>query len=234
MNKKVLIVVAFCFTATLLIPPVFAPPANNLFEMVQNIQTGVTTIISDLSTMSGVLTNVQTKVDSIISALSTMSGEMTTLYQKLWSDSDSVKSDTSRITTTQANLGEWILPAYTVEGFYDIVNVWVGDFYGDGVAQFTVTAKSEYLDGILEVWVDVGGDASADMPALKLEATVDENYGTTTFVGSWFSIRLNLGDDPPTFDKQIEWAYMVVAPPGAEIHELTSPPPPPAPTPPPS
>jgi len=205
MNKKILVVIAFCLIATLLIQPVFAPGANNVLEIVKDIQTTVSTIVSDLAN----------------------------LYQKLWSDTDSVKNDTERITTTQANLSDWKLPAYTTAGIYNIVSVYVGDFYGDGVAQFTVTAKSEYLDGILEVYVDVSGDASADMPAMMLEATVDKNYGTTTFVGSWFSIRLNLKDTSPSFEKQIEWAYMVVAPPGAKITEVVSPPPPPAPTPPP-
>ena len=197
MNKKILIVISVCLAATLLISPVFAPSANSLLVVIKDIQTNVNTIVLDLAT----------------------------LYQKLWSADDSIKNDTSLITTTQTNLGEWTLPQYTPREttvFYQIMRVMVTE---GKAAQFTVTAKSvAYLnDAKIEVWVDVNDDNTAN--ALALEVEMDSStptYGTATFVGNSFILRLNVHEDPGNtvpFDKEINWAYTVVAPPGVEITE---------------
>jgi len=69
MNKKILIAISFCLVATLVISPVLAPPGNNLLELVKDINAKVNTIITDLANLN----------------------------QKLWSDSDSVKNDTTKV-----------------------------------------------------------------------------------------------------------------------------------------
>ena len=59
---------------------------------------------------------------------------------------------------------------------------------------------------------------------MKLDVNfVGENYETTTFVGSMFALQLDV-TSPPYFDKEIEWAYIVVAPPEVEITKDISPP----------
>lgn len=202
MNKKGFIaVVAFCLITTLFVTPVLAPAANNVFAIVQDVQSKVNTIISELSAIEGMLTN---------------------LYQGLWSASDSVKNDTSHIANTVANLGEWTLPAGAAADAYDMLAVSVPE---GKAAQFTITVNSEvYLNATLFVWVDVSDKGWADMRALELDLSAVPNEGTATFVGNLLVMRLDV-HSPPPFDKQIDWAYMAVAPPGVQITETTYSPP---------
>ncbi|MCJ7574292.1 hypothetical protein MUO93_08530 [Candidatus Bathyarchaeota archaeon] len=131
------------------------------------------------------------------------------ISDKLWSNSDSVKSDTSHITNTVTNRGSYTLPASSPIDFYSIIAISVPQ---DKAAQFTVTVHSvASLQATLYVWVDVDGDLSNDMSALKLDLNSPDNYETTTFVAHSFVLRVDVSDPPP-LDKKIDWAYMVIAP----------------------
>ena len=172
MNKKdLIVVVAFCLIATLFITPVLAPAANNLFDIVKDIQDKVNTI----------------------------QGMLTSLYERLWSADDSIKNDTmylrTHVTNTTTKLGECTLPEGAAAGFYSILKV---NALAGQAAQFTVTVNSEaWLDATLYVWVDVSGKNWADMPALELDLESMDNDGTATFVGNWFVLRVDVNSPPP-------------------------------------